>query len=56
MRLLTIGFAGRGHGGKAVQTFFLLSAAPRLRANKINVRAFRDGGVWQNADVLTRRR
>ena len=41
--------------GSAVQTF-LLSAAPRLRANKINVWAVRDGGVWRNVDVFTRRR
>jgi len=42
--------------GNAAQTFFLLSAAPRLRANKINAWAFRTGGVWRNADVFTRRR
>ena len=41
---------------RANQAGFLLSAAPRLRANKINAWAFRDGGVWRNVDVFTRRR
>lgn len=41
---------------RANQAGFLLSAAPRLRANKINAWAFRDGGVWRNVDVFTQRR